>query len=61
MYVRYFNQINWIKVTKNNVLVSGNGHYLQHQKEMCLIGIKVCFNYIIEFLFLSCYLHVMLG
>lgn len=37
---RYFDQICWIKQSNNKKILKGNGFYLQHAKETCLIGIK---------------------
>ena len=32
--------IDWIKVTVNYKIAQGNGYYLQHAFETCLIGVK---------------------
>lgn len=36
----YCDEIVWIKQTVNGKLAKGNGYYLQHSKESCLIGRK---------------------
>jgi hypothetical protein len=40
--ISHLNKITWVKVSSRNKIASGNGYYLQHQKEYCLVGIKVC-------------------
>lgn len=37
---RIIDQIPWIKATVNGKIAKGHGFYLQHAKEMCLIGVK---------------------
>ena len=37
---RIINVVNWIKITRNGVYAPSNGHYLQHSKETCIIGVK---------------------
>ena len=32
--------ITWVKQTVNGRIAKGNGHYLQHAKETCLVGYK---------------------
>ena len=36
----FCDEISWIKLTSNNHLAKGNGYYLQHAKEICLVGVK---------------------
>ena len=40
-------QIIWVKSTNNNYIFKSNGHWLQHSKEICLVGSKVCTNELI--------------
>lgn len=37
---KYCDEIIWIKQTNKNKLAKGNGYYLQHSKESCVVGIK---------------------
>ena len=37
---RIVTYINWVKTTKNGLYSPSNGHYLQHAKETCIVGIK---------------------
>ena len=37
---RFVEEVVWFKTTKNNKLAKGNGYYLQHSKESCLVGKK---------------------
>ncbi len=37
---RIIDQIPWIKATVNGKIAKGHGFYLQHAKEMCLVGVK---------------------
>lgn len=36
----YCDEIVWVKQTVNGNIAKGNGYYLQHTKESCLVGIK---------------------
>ena len=33
-------EISWVKHTATGRIARGNGYYLQHAKETCLIGVK---------------------
>ncbi len=33
-------QIDWVKQTVNGKIAKGHGYYLQHAKELCLVGFK---------------------
>lgn len=33
-------ELTWIKLTVNGKLAKSNGYYLQHAKEICLVGLK---------------------
>ena len=35
-------EIVWVKKTVNGKIAKGHGFYLQHAKETCLVGLKVC-------------------
>jgi len=37
---RYCDQICWIKQSNHKKIFKGNGYYLQHSRETCLIGVK---------------------
>lgn len=39
---RYVDDITWVKQTVNRRMAKGHGYYLQHAKETCLVGKKVC-------------------
>ena len=41
----FCDEIIWIKQTINGKLAKGNGYYLQHSKESCIVGIKGAPNY----------------
>ena len=35
-----FDEISWVKKSTNGKLMKGNGFYLQHSKEICIVGVK---------------------
>ena len=37
---KFCDEISWIKQSENGMIFKGLGHYLQHSKEICLVGIK---------------------
>lgn len=37
-YLRLVDEIVWVKVTVNRRLAKSHGYYLQHAKEVCLVG-----------------------
>ena len=38
---RYVGEVVWVKTTKRGNICQGNGFYLQHAKETCLVAMKV--------------------
>lgn len=36
----FYDEISWVKKTPRGKLAKGNGYYLQHSKEICLVGVK---------------------